>query len=184
MNNKKLNTIIYIVVFVFIFIMFVLTTYSYYKKVIKDNSNVIETNSFNMLVMFNDTNNFNARNLKKGYEVTKEFTIENFSNDTIGKYDIYFDIVTPLSNMVDEGFVYTLEGSSDSKDTTNKVASINPTPVPVLSKKIATSTITPKNTHNYKLTIKLNNNKYIKNSLFNANIKITASSKEESNVNN
>ncbi len=172
MNNKKINTIIYIVVFVFVFLMFIATSYTYYNRVIKKDDAPKEVNKFNMLVMFNDTNVIDAKNLKKGYLVTKEFAIENYSSDTIGKYDIEFEIVTPLSNMVDEEFVYTLEGETVSKDNSNKVVNVPSTPIPVLSKTIGSGVITPKNTHSYKMTIKLNNNKYVKNSLFNALIKI------------
>ena len=174
MNNKKINTILYIIVFVFVFIMFITTSVAYYRKVIKKNNNVIETNNFSMLVSFDNTDKINANNLNNGYEIKKTFTIKNYSEDTIGKYSITFDIVTPLSNMVDEDFVYTLEGESESKDDTNKLISINSTPVPVMSKNIGSAIITPKNTHTYTLTIKLNNNKYASDSLFSANIKVSS----------
>ena len=105
MNNKKINTILYIIVFVFVFIMFITTSVAYYRKVIKKNNNVIETNNFSMLVSFDNTDKINANNLNNGYEIKKTFTIKNYSEDTIGKYSITFDIVTPLSNMVDEDFV-------------------------------------------------------------------------------
>ena len=172
MKNKKINTIIYIVAFVFVFIMFIATSYAYYNKVIKKDGETKETNSFNMLVMFNTSNIIDVKNPKKGYNTIKEFTVENFSKDTIGKYSIDFEVVTPLSNMVDENFIYTLEGASDSKDNTNKVINIPSTPVPVLSKTIGSGVITPKNIHSYKLNVSLNSNNYIKNSMFNALIKI------------
>lgn len=172
MNNKKINTIIYIVVFIFVFLMFIATSYAYYNRVIKKDEAPKEINKFNMLVMFNDSNVIDAKNLRKGYMVSKEFSIENYSNDTIGKYNIEFEIVTPLTNMVDEEFVYSLEGQSISKDNSNRVINVSNTPIPVLSKTIGNGVITPKNTHSYKMTIMLNNNKYAKNSLFNALIKI------------
>lgn len=173
MNNKKLNTILYIVVFVFVFIMFLATSYAYYNKVIKKDDTKKEVNNFSMLVMFDSSNVIDLKNLRKGFLVSKEFTIENFSDDTIGKYGIDFEIVTPLSNMVDEDFIYALIGTSDSKDNTNKVVNIPVTPVPVLSKNIGVGVITPKNIHTYKLNVALKNNKYVKNSLFNAVIKVT-----------
>lgn len=172
MNNKKVNTILYIVVFVFVFVMFIATSYAYYNKVIKKDD-VKEVSNFNMLVNFDQTNEINANNLKNGYEEVREFTIENFSDDTIGKYDITFDIVTPLANVVDNDFVYTLEATSVSKDTSNKTINITETPVPVLTKSLGVGVITPKNTHTYKLTIKLKNNNYRIDSLFSANIKIS-----------
>ena len=173
MKKKKANTILYIIVFIFVFVMFIATSFAYYNKVIKKNNENVETNNFNMLVMFNKSNVINASNLKNGYEEEIEFSVENFSEDTIGKYNIIFEVVTPLSNMVDEDFVYTLEGTSISKDTSNKIVNVNETPVPVLTKTIGTASITPKNTHTYKLKINLKNNNYSKNSLFNTKIKIT-----------
>ena len=171
MNNKK-NTILYIIVFIFVFVMFAATSYAYYKKVIKKDDSK-EVSNYNMLVNFDKTNQINSSNLNNGYEEVREFTIENFSDDTIGKYSITFDIITPLSNMVDNDFIYTLESVSDSKDTSNKTVDISETPVPVLSKTLGSGVITPKTTHTYKLTIKLNNNKYKADSLFSANIKIS-----------
>ena len=173
MNNKKIHTLLYIVVFVFVFMMFMATSYAYYNKVIKKDDAPKDVNNFNMLVIFESSNVIDIKNMRKGYETTREFTIENFSEDTIGKYDISFEIVTPLSNMVDEDFVYTLEGESISKDTSNKLVEVPSTPVPVLSKTIGSGVITPKNKHSYKLNIMMNNNKYMYNGLFNALVKIS-----------
>jgi len=173
MNNKKLNTILYIVVFIFVFIMFLATSYAYYNKVLKKDDTPKEVSNFIMLVNFDTSNVINANNLKNNFVVNKIFSIENYSEDTIGKYNIVLEIITPLSNMVDEEFVYTLEGESISKDNSNKVVSIPSTPVPVLTKTIGSGIITPKNTHSYNLGIKLNNNKYASNSLFNALVKVT-----------
>ena len=173
MNSKKSHTILYIVVFVFVFIMFIATSYAYYNRVIKKDNTPKEVNNFNMLVIFDSSNVIDLKNIKKGTESVKEFTIENFSEDTLGKYSIGFEIVTPLSNMVDEDFVYTLEGTTESKDNSNKLINIPSTPVPVLSKTIGGGVITPKTTHSYILKVTLNNNKYVKNGLFNAVVKIT-----------
>lgn len=173
MKNKKLNIILYIIVFIFVFIMFLATTYAYYKRVIKKDESPKEVNTFNMLVMFDTGNVIDIKNPKKGSIVTKNFTIDNFSEDTIGKYNIEFEIISPLSNMVDEDFTYSLEGISNSKDNSNKVLNVSDALVPVLSKEIGNGVITPKNTHSYKLTVMLNNNKYVKKSLFNAVVKIT-----------
>ena len=115
MNNKKISTILYIVVFIFVFIMFGVTAYAYYTKTKKEDIKK-EEKHFDMLVSFDNTNEIEARNLRNGYEVVKEFSVKNYSKDTIGKYSINFEIVTPLSNMVDEEFTYTLEGTSESKD--------------------------------------------------------------------
>ena len=171
-GKKKTNTILYIVVFIFVFIMFIATAYSYYLKVIKKENVNVDIKHFNMLVEFNNENQFNIKNIRSGYEEVKEFTVKNYSKDTIGKYNIVFEVITPLSQIVDEGFTYTLESECDSKDNSNKIINIPSTPVPVLSKNFGTATITPNATHTYKLTIKMNNNKYINNSLFSAKINI------------
>ena len=173
MNKKKTSTILYICVFVFVFVMFALTAYSYYVRVVKPENVNIDVKKFNMLVEFNGPSEINAHNLNDTYEETREFTIKNYSSDTIGKYNIVFEVVTPLSNMVDEDFTYELEGVSDSKDTTNKLVTFNSTPVSVLTKTLGTGTITPGTSHTYKITFKLKNNKYESDSLFSAGIKIT-----------
>ena len=171
MKGRRVSTILYIVVFAFVFIMFALTTYSYYLRTHKENTEV-NTKTFNMMVEFDNNNQITQRNLKNGLEIVKEFSVKNYSKDTIGKYSINFEIITPLSLMVDEDFTYTLESTSESKDTSNKTLVIDTTPVPVMSRSLGTASITPNNTHTYKLTIKLNNNKYQNDSLFAAKINI------------
>ena len=171
MNNKKISTILYIVVFIFVFIMFGVTAYAYYTKTKKEDIKKGEKH-FDMLVSFDNTNEIEARNLRNGYEVVKEFSVKNYSKDTIGKYKLVFEVITPLSNMVDEEFTYTLEGVSESKDTTNRVLNITETPVPVLTRSLGTASITPNNTHSYKLTIKLKNNKYVTDSLLSVKINV------------
>ena len=172
MNNKNINTILYIVVFIFVFIMFGVTAYSYYVKTNKNENIKKEEKHFNMMVSFDNTNEIEAHNLRNGYEIVKEFNVKNYSKDTIGTYKLQFEVITPLSNMVDEDFVYTVEGVSESKDSSNKVINILETPVPVLTKTLGTANITPNNTHTYKLTIKLNNNKYYSDSLFSVKINV------------
>ena len=173
MKNKNSSTILYIVVFIFVFIMFATTSYAYYVKVVKKDEQTVEKKSFTMLVEYDGPSQIDVHNLTAGYKEEKVFTIKNYSKDTIGTYNLKFNIITPLSQIVDEGFTYVLEGESDSKDTTNKVINVPSTPVPVLSKDIGTGTITPGCTHTYKLTITLNNNKYANNSLFSAGINVT-----------
>ena len=173
-KNKKRSTILYLVVLMSVFVMFLATAYEYYVKVIKvEEKNVIVKN-FDMLLMFDRGNQIDAHNIKKGYEETMEFSLENFSEDTIGKYKIVIEVITPMSNMINENFVYTLEGESDSKDTSNKVINIGQTPVPVLNKELGGAMITPKTVHKYKLTIKLldDKNVNVKDNMFSIKISI------------
>lgn len=173
MNNKKSSTILYIAVFIVVFVMFALTAYAYYVRVVKPKDVNVEIKKFDMLVEFNGPSQIDAHNLKNGQTIVKEFSVKNYSKDTIGKYNIVFEVITPLSNMVDEEFTYELEGISDNKDTTNKLVEFSATPVSVLTKSLGNATITPGTTHSYKLTIKLNNNKYESDSIFSTNIKVT-----------
>ncbi len=176
---KKFNIMLYLIVLLAVFSMFIATSYAYYKKVIKDkdNSNV-NVKYVNMLTTFYSPDQINGYNIKPGFEKEVEFTIENSSEDAIGKYKISFEIITPLSNMVDDDFAYTLEGTSDSKDNSNIVINRNETPIPVLNRDIGSGSITPKNKHTYKMVLKLKDTadmtKYSsKNYLFAAKIKIS-----------
>ncbi len=177
-KTKKFNIMLYLIVLVAVFAMFITTSYSYYKKVIKekDNSN-LDIKYVNMLTTFYNPNQINGYNIKPGWEKVIDFTIENSSEDTIGNYKISFEIITPLSNMTDEDFVYTITGSSESKDTSNVVINKIDTPIPVLNRDIGTGSITPKNTHTYTITLKLKDDADIKkysskNYLFAGKIKV------------
>ena len=173
-KSKKFGTTLYVIVLVAVFVMFLATAYAYYSKVIKNNGKDVVVKNFDMLLVFDKGDQINATNLKNGWEESREFTIENFSKDTIGKYKIVLEVITPLSNMIDDKFVYTLEGESNSKDTSNKVINLTETPVPVVTKELTTGMITPENTHKYKITFKLNNSSinYSKDSIFAIRIKI------------
>ncbi len=178
-NTKvsKFNIVLYLIVLVCVFSMFLATSYAYYKKVIdnKDNKDV-NVKYVNIFTTFLNGDQINGYNIKPGWEESKEFIVENFSDDAIGKYKIYFEIITPLSNMSDEDFVYNIEGISESKDTSNEVINKNETPIPVLSKDIGSATITPNNSHSYKVTMKIKDTadatKYTSGNLFAVKIKI------------
>ena len=173
-KGKKLGIVLYIFVLFAILGMFASFYYLYQKKIVEPSKKEVIVNKFEMLLMFNQDSQVNAHNIKAGWEESREFSIENFSDDTIGKYRIILEIITPLSNMVDENFVYTLEATSKSNDTSNKVINISETPIPVVSKDLGVAYITPKNIENYKMTFKLKNGskKYPQGSIFAAKIKV------------
>ncbi len=177
MENKKhknFGVILYIFVLIAVIIMFLAFFYLYQKRVVEPSNREKIVNKFEMLIMFNINDQINAHNIKPGYEETREFSIENFSNDTIGKYNIILEIITPLSNMIEENFVYTLEGSSQSHDNSNKVINVSETPVPVITKNLGTAYITPKNIQNYKIrfNLKKGTKKYPSENIFSVRIKI------------
>lgn len=173
---KKLNMTLYLVVFLAVIAMLIGTYYAYHVKTIKEKDKTnVTVKSLDMLLMFNNGNQVNGKNIKPGWEESIEFSVENFSDDTIGKYKIVIEIITPLSNISDENFVYTIEGTSESKDTTNKTINLEDTPIPVVTKDLNSAVITPKNIHSYKITFKLKDKadaKKYANSLFAAKIKI------------
>lgn len=177
MENKKsknFSIILYTIVLVAIIIMLASFYFLYKKKVVDPSNRETIVNKFEMLLMFNKDNQVNGHNIKEGWEESREFSIENFSNDTIGKYKIVLEIVTPLSNMIDENFIYTVEGSSNSTDTSNKVINVSETPIPVITKDLGVASITPKNTHNYKIVFKLKKGakKYPSGNIFSVRIKV------------
>ena len=123
-----------------IVLMFLSFFYLYQKRVVEPSNKEVIVNKFEMLLMFNKDSQINGHNIKEGWEESREFTIENFSTDTIGKYNIILEIITPLSNMIDENFIYTVEGSSEKTDTSNKVINVSETPIPVVTKDFSQST--------------------------------------------
>ena len=177
-KTKKFNIFLYLIVLICVFVMFIICAYAYYKKSSQIEDRKIIHNNLLMSLNFNGKDQFNVVNIKPGYQETIEFSITNFTEDTIGNYKLVFEIITPLSNMSDEKFTYTLEGTSESKDNTNNVINNDNIVVPVVSKELEGGCITPKNTHNYKMTVKLdkqvNANKYPKGSMFSARIKMVS----------
>jgi hypothetical protein len=177
MENKKqvkIGVVLNIFILIAIVLMFFSFYYLYQKRVVEPSNKEVIINKFEMLLMFNKDNQINAHNIKPGWIDEREFTIENFSSDTIGKYNIIIEVITPLSNMMDDNFIYTLEGSSQSNDNSNKVINVGDTPIPVVTKDLGTVYITPKNVHNYKMVFKLNKGtkKYPSENLFSVRIKV------------
>ena len=175
-NSKKLDLYIYIIVLICVFIMFVGMFLTYYVKTNKNNDKVVKHNSVLMSLTYDGKDQININNIKPGWEDKLNFSISNYSNDSISKYKIVLEIITPLSNMIDEDFLYTIEGVSDSKDNTNMTINNSNTPIPVITKELNGGVITPNSTHNYTISFKLNKKasekKYKDNSLFSAKIKV------------
>ena len=173
-KGKKFNTILYTLVLITMLLMFTSFYFLYQKKVVEPSKKEVIVNKFGMLLTFNKDSQINAHNIKPGWEDSREFSIENYSDDTIGKYKIILEIITPFSNMIDENFVYILEGVSNSSDTSNKVISVSETPIPVVTKDLGTASITPKNIESYKLTLRLKKGtkKYPSEKMFSVRIKI------------
>lgn len=177
MNNKKLNKInliIYIVVLFFVFVMLIVMAHAFFTRSSKSTNDNKVINSVNMLTSFDENNQINIHGINNGYIETREFSIDNYSSDTIGNYKIILEVITPLSNMVDENFVYSIEGETDSKDKSNSLINVNNVPVPVVTKELTGGSITPNTTHKYKVTLKMNNSniKYPGDSLFSLKIKV------------
>jgi hypothetical protein len=183
MGSKKVNKftiILYIFTLIFIVLMLVGLAYSYNKRLHKGDKRNVTENKVTYLVEFEKGSQINLNNLVVGYEESYEFSISNDSKDTIGNYILTFEIITPISNNVDENVVYTLEGMSDSKDSTDKVIDKSETPIPVNNKDIGQGVIVPGGEHKYKLTIKVKNNgqdrNYLNGKVLSAKIKVTNAS--------
>lgn len=177
MKIKKAHIFIYFLVLIAVIAMLITTSYAYYVRVKKSEEKVnVEVKNFDMLLTFEKGSQSNGYSMLPGWNDSIEFTIENYSKDTIGKYKIVMEIITPLSNMIDEDFVYEIVGESDNKDNTNKVVNKSSTPVPVSTKDIGSGVITPNTKHTYKVTYNIKNNadrkKYSKESIFASKIKI------------
>lgn len=174
---KKLNVLLYSVVLFFVIVMLVLMAISYFKRVDDNKLGEQKVNNLNMLISFDKNNQINVHGLHNGYNESREFTIENYSKDTIGNYQIVFEVITPLSNMIDENFVYDLIGETDSKDKSNNLINVANVPVPVITKSLTGGVITPNTTHKYKVTFRMNNSKikYPNDNLFSLKIYVKSS---------
>lgn len=177
MNKQisKFNLILYIVVLVVIFIMVIIMARAYFFKIDMKNKEVeVKENVINLMTSFETNNQINIHNIKNNYKEEREFTITNYSEDTIGKYKIVLEIITPLSNIVDENFVYSIEGETENKDKSNKLINVEKIPVPVVTKELSGGIITPNATHKYKISLNMANSKikYPKDNLFALKIKV------------
>ena len=177
MGSKKINKftmILYIFILIFIVLMLVGLAYSYNKRLHKNDKKNVTENKVTYLVEFEKGSQINLNNLWIGYEDSYEFSISNDSKDTIGNYKLTFEVITPISNNVDENIVYTL------KDSVDKVIDKSETPVPVSNKELGEGVIVPGGTHKYKLTIKVKDNgqdrNYLNGKVLSAKIKVTNAS--------
>lgn len=177
MKSNKFSTILYLVVLIFVFIMSSGAFYAYYKKANKNiEDNKIIMKKLNLLLKYENGNKITADSIRPGWEKSFTFSVENFSADTIGNYKIIFEIITPLTNIIENNFIYTLNGESNSNDVTNKVITKNETPIPIVTKEIDSGVITPGNIQTYTLNMKLKDNhqnqNYLKGKVFVAQIKV------------
>lgn len=156
-KNIKFNIIVYLLVLLALLVMLIGTSYSYYVNKIKneDNKNVIIEKN-NIFVRYYDGYEINVNKIYPGFEMTYNFSIENYSLNSKGKYKIIFDVITPLANNIDNGFVYELSASSTSDR--DIVVNKSETSIPFFSKEIGVGTIDKNALHNYKLRIILKDN--------------------------
>ncbi len=164
-KTRKFNIVIYLLTFIALFTMLIGTTYAYYVKKIKngDETRVIIKSS-NMLLRFYDGNQINAVDVMPGWESTYNFSIENYSPDTEGKYKIKLEIINPLTNTVENNFVYELTGTSTKKNN-DKLVTKSETAIPVSTTDIGIGTISIGSLHEYKLKLKLKENNQDQNYL-------------------
>ncbi len=176
MKKNKSYLIIYCLIYLSVLTMTIGLGISYYNNHIKDHSDIISYKKLNLLVKYDKTDNISLTNLRYNYNDTYTFSIENFSEDTIGKYKLVFEVITPSSNIINENFVYTLNSESLSNDKTNEIINRNETPIPIVSKDLGTGIITPGNTHKYTLNLKLKNSKtnYLVEKVFVAKISVVS----------
>lgn len=159
-NNKfkKFNMAIYLLTLIALFTMLIGTSYAYYVKKIKngDQTRVIIKSS-NMLLRFYDGNQINASHIMPGWEDTYRFSVENYSPDTVGKYKIKLEIISPLTDNIEENFVYELKGTP-TKNNSDKLVTKSETAIPVKTTDLGVGTISVGSLHEYELKLKLKEN--------------------------
>lgn len=161
-KNNKTNLLFSLIVLLGVFIMLISCIYLYYIKEVKKDNNNIKINSLTMSMQYYNSENIELANLKPGFTYKYNFSINNYSEDVIGKYKLVFDIETPLNNNIDEDFTYSLEATSDSNDKTNSLIYKNNMTVPSQSLVIGSGVITPNNKQYYTLKLNIKNNSDIK----------------------
>lgn len=174
-KERKFNIAIYILVFISVFIMLIGSSYAYFTKKIKngDETRVI-IKTANMLLRYTENNQINAKSISPGWGNTLSFSIENYSNDTAGKYKIKLEIISPLTESIENNFVYSLSGTSTTTNSDNVLINVEETPVPIETAIIGSGKISTLTLHNYVLSIKLKDNgqdqNYLKSKVFMAKI--------------
>ena len=112
----------------------------------------------NMLMRYKESSEINVADVEPGFEKSMDFSIENYSTDTVGKYKIKLEVMTPLIDKEDENFVYELTGTANNNPSNNTLVNVSEKPVPVTTTVLGKAVITPETLHDYKLTIKLKEN--------------------------
>ncbi len=173
---RKFNIIIYLLVLVALFTMLIGTSYAYYIKTIKNGDETkVVIKSSNMLLRFYDGNQINAYNIEPNWESTYDFSIENYSPDTAGKYKIIFDVEKSLTDSIEDSFVFELKGKSSKNNNDNLVIK-NEQAVPLTSTELGVGDISVDSLHDYELTLKLKDNgkdqNYLKGKMFIAKITV------------
>ena len=107
-KDNKFNLLFSLIVLLGVFIMLVACTYSYYMKEIKKDNKDVTINTITMSMQYFNQENIELSNLKPGFTYKYNFSVNNYSEDIIGKYKLIFDIETPLNNNIDEDFTYSL----------------------------------------------------------------------------
>lgn len=158
-NTSKSNTIIYILVLIVMLAMLIGTSYAYYVKKIKNGDETrVVIKTANMLMRYKETGEINVADIEPGFEKSMSFSIENYSTDTLGKYKIKLEVVTPLIDKEDENFVYELTGTANNNPSNNTLVKVSEKSVPVTTTVLGHAIITPETLHDYKLTIRLKEN--------------------------
>lgn len=155
-KKNKFYYVICIVVFLAILIMSIGNIYGYlYRKRVINNSNIIIKN-VNIVNEFNLNDEINVDSVVAGYSDSITFKIENVSDELIGNYKVYLNIIEPLSNNIDSSFKYSLSGVSDNDK--GNVISVSNEIVPIERVLIGKSFIYPKEKHIYNFSIILDKN--------------------------
>ncbi len=173
---RKFNIIIYLLVLVALFTMLIDTSYAYYIKTIKNGDETkVVIKSSNMLLRFYDGNQINAYNIEPNWESTYNFSIENYSPDTAGKYKIIFDVEKSLTDSIEDSFVFELKGKSSKNNNDNLVIK-NEQAVPLTSTELGVGDISVGSLHDYELKLKLKDNgkdqNYLNGKMFIAKITV------------
>lgn len=155
-NQRRQSTFLVVVGIATLLVAIVGATFAYFSITVSGNdtaSSIVVTTQNLGSVTFLDGTDINATRIYPGWSATKNFVVENKTEDADGEisYAIILDVTTNTIN--DPAFVYSLSGSSDNGGTTISVANVQ---VPTGQETNNGGILKGTDTHTYTFTIIFN----------------------------
>lgn len=152
-NQRRQSTLLAVIGIATLLVAIVGATFAYFSITVSGNdtaSSIVVTTENLGSVTFLDGTDITATRIYPGWSATKNFVVENLTEDATGEisYAIILDVSTNTIN--DPSFVYSLSGNSDHEGTTISVTNAQ---VPTAPETNNGGILNGKDTHTYTFTI-------------------------------